>query len=152
MKYSIKCLLKDFTGYFSKMDANFHQLSSIRRQIWSCWSIVAFSRQIWRLNLSENLPRKLKKLLDPFCFAYTFYLASVLHKGKWVQLNGKTLQVLKNSLAKTAQRSRAVRIFLVKTQSVILDSANLKKFRRVYLIHLQVIRRILSISCLITCN
>ena len=39
--------------------------------------------------------------MNLFCFAvpWVFYLASLpLHKAKWVQLNGKTLQVLKNSL------------------------------------------------------
>ena len=35
----------------------------------------------------------LKKFLNPFCFACTLDLLP-----KWVQLNGKTLQVLKNSL------------------------------------------------------
>jgi hypothetical protein len=41
----------------------------------------------------------LKKFLNPFCFAWVFYLAFVgLHKAKWAQLNGKTLQVLKKSL------------------------------------------------------
>ena len=40
----------------------------------------------------------LKKFLNPFCFACSTLGLLPLHKSKWVQLNGKTLQVLKKSL------------------------------------------------------
>ena len=44
----------------------------------------------------------LKKFLNPLCFACSTLGLLPLHKSKWVQLNGKTLQVLKNSLLKSA--------------------------------------------------
>ena len=47
----------------------------------------------------------IKKFFDPFCFAYILSLLPCLlplHKGKWVQLNGKTLQVLKKNLGNCA--------------------------------------------------
>ena len=50
-----------------------------------------------------------KEILESFLFCMTLGLLPCLplHKAKWVQLNGKTLQVLKNSLEKVALDSGA---------------------------------------------
>ena len=50
---------------------------------------------VQKLKLSKNVLLD-KEILESFLFC--MYLGSfTLHKAKWVQLKGKTLQVLKNS-------------------------------------------------------
>ena len=95
--------------------------SSTPRGMWIFVKDVFLSKAFWKKNILklnifsielEKLKKtpnssgytRLKKFLDPFCFACTLGLLPCslpLHKAKWVQLNGKTLQVLKNSLRKT---------------------------------------------------
>ena len=105
MKYSIKCLLKDFAGYFSNANANFHQLD-LKMFLYLYGPIQVLKTSLIRPVLTTDLIL----LIDCGIFS-----------------SNLTIKFERKLAAKTAQRSRAVRIFLVKTQSVILDLANLKK-------------------------
>ena len=92
---------------------------------WSHWikvsqisfivSISAFSCPL------VQIQAQLKKFVNPFCFACTLGLLPCL-KAKWVQLNGKTLQVLKTSLSKaTYVAALSLRVMWLESLNFLLS-------------------------------
>ena len=73
----------------------------------SCLLCFSREKEFSVLPSKTKVTNENKEILGSFLFC--MYLGSFtlpLHKGKWVQLNGKTLQALKNSLNEKASGKR----------------------------------------------